>query len=435
MNTSTKTKRGPLRGLFLIAAFVAVILGINSSFASQANDQIAIQLGAIQANVDLSTATDAQKLQLLLAGRSALALNVAKNAGAGTPEFQQQLFEATQRALTNPQTFITKYKRKKIKLTPIATRANSVLALAVKRLPNYAPMFAANSVTAALANNAGVPILGPVGKTLAKTQARQLGDANKSAGIAMTYALLYRPKGTPNWAAGTLNYNPARLADYASAVAAQAVGALRASALGLQNELANVTSMTTALTRATLKTQKTSLLNSTFNIGSLGGAIFGVTTQVAQAAGAGNFDWNNGTVNPLLQGVIKGALAAKVRKGAGFIKARSYLSSILLGVVHGFTMTYLGTTDATQRQNDQMETADQFITQNLTLILDQFKALALPKMTATQYLAYQTAASDMIKLDYTSVNSGQIGSLDGSGTGGIVFDNGTLTPVTDAQGV
>lgn len=489
MKTRTSTFRSVLKGLAVAA--LAVGVSAQSAKAGQPDDQIAIQLGALQLGINLGNATQLQQAQALVQGRAVLASTskTAKPVVQGgnftasqvqTTLTQNQIQLATLAALSSPFTGnITKQvvslsnnKTTSVtaKLSPKLTTASAIAGYALKRIPNYGPLIVQAGVEAAFSGQ-GNATFNYKGTTPQKIQAAQLADAGKVASIAMSSSLKAYAGGTVNWAGvpktGTVfgatylpNFGtkvlpsanvanqqlatPGLITKYASAIAANAINGLGNIAAGpagtYGKNQTNVQSLTAALVKGAVAFQKTSLTPDLTpgqkTVGSIGASVLGITAQVSGDQNGGAINNTFGTTavfKDVLQGVINGAIAS----------AKTQAWAVAIGVAQGFTGTYLATTY--NASNTPVNLAA-FIALNAgeinTAFLTANKGKAYTKAQLGTYTTLADAINAGITAMYTAFDVANGGANKDfsniSGAGGIRnFDlvNGVGIPVTDTVGL
>lgn len=330
------------------------LFGWNSAQAQLTDDQIAIQLGAIQLGIaDLSTATAQEQVNALAQGRLALKATQTKFdpqafvAGATTPqpqsaEFRTQLEQATQNALANPLSLLVNGRatlangrsvKAKGKLDPSATTASAIVNTALRRIPNASPQLVVNGIQAAAADKFGKPGTG-------------LKDAYRLAERAMTVGLRTYAKGTRQWgpisstAPSLPNFSDATvdgvapslngLMDAASGIAANAINALGT----LKTTPDVVAGITASLVKGAARFQKTSQTTIGGQLVRYGGTTSATATGlVGQVAGTAQSDWTNATSGDLLNAIVRGAMRS----------SRKQVVSIAYGAAVGFAGTYTAT--------------------------------------------------------------------------------------------
>ena len=451
-----------------------------SARATQQGDQVAIQLGAIQLGINLGTATPQQQANALFQGRAVLSARVSAKSlvqtAAGnftvsdvqTTAFQNQIYAATQLALSSPVTITISKQPVSLSngrsavvsavLTPKKTTASAILAHSLARIPNYGPSLVQTAVQNAFAG-LDQPVFNYRGTTAAKIQTAQLADAGRAAGLALRAALRPYAAGTQNWA-GVPRTGPVLMTRYlpnfgltslprtgsnvqasnligissaASAISANAINGL-GSINGLYGKTAaNVQSLVQALVAGSASFQRTSTSNGASSVGAIGGSTLGIT---AQLAGVDNSNWGisvapNDT-NAILQAIVTGAVRA----------SRVNFTAIAAGVVQGFTGTYL----TTKLAANAISTAD-FKTANTADILNSFinaGAVKLGSAAATNLQAFIGASIDATYTAFgynsSGINDGSItpaiGTLTGApGISNFALVNGVGSPVTDTVGL
>lgn len=469
-----KTKQLTLTGgKFLLTGLAALAISLGSAFAAQQDDQVAIQLGAIQLGISQGSLSSNATLaaQALVQGRAVLKATIKSKtvvqASGGnftanqtqTTNFQQQIFTATQRALNSPVTIpiskvsVMQTSGKPVIVTatldPKKTTASAVLAYTLKRLPNFGPALVQNSVAAAFAGG-GTPVYGYKG-TPEKLQAAQLTDAGKAATNALSASLKAYVAGTQNWAPVPktgpvvgVNYlpnystksmpasgsnvfpaNTAGISKAASAISANAINGLGNTVSGLYGKTAgNVMTLTTALVKGALAFQKTSTTGVTVGVSTTVGAIGASTLGiVSQVAGDQNANWA-GAASAVLNGVVSGAVKAS--------KANAWI--IAVGVAQGFAGTYL---KSVANASGTPITASLFKTANTAAILAAFIAAKATTNTGTNSSTSITNFIDQaIDATYTAFATDNVGSLTGAaGIKNFGLINGVGTPVTDTVGM
>jgi len=265
MNTSFKKTRRIVAAI----ALTTLATAMTASAASQQNNQLALQLGAIQLGytTNANWSNNAQLLaNALTQGNSALAATttnkyttyVGTNSAATnnipvaqSSTFRAQLYAATLAALNTPVTNTNRYATIPVSiynsktgrittnktitsfgLNPKLTTPAAVVALATARIPDLAPGLISNAVASTLlvTNSAfGVvyPVWGPqpsassvskitsITNTQAiltlneKTQATQLNNAAAAAKSSLTAAVKAYLAGTKQWAAVPKTTGPA----------------------------------------------------------------------------------------------------------------------------------------------------------------------------------------------------------------------------------
>lgn len=258
MNTDNKNRYKKILRVVSLLAMTGIGLAGSISIASaqsQQEDQIALQLGAIQLGYTGSSWTTNPQLLANAWVQGTNALNstttnkyalyvvttngVSTNAPAAqTAAFQQQLYISTLKALSSPITFtnsfggLTAYVTVKngtngstsilpftgLDFDPTLTTASQVLSYSTARVPNLSPGLVSNAVAASLAyqtnsNGLILPTYGPqptayVGITIpaviafanTNTAAAQLSNAAASANAALLAAAKAYAPGTQNWA-------------------------------------------------------------------------------------------------------------------------------------------------------------------------------------------------------------------------------------------
>jgi hypothetical protein len=449
---------------YLLGAVCALTIGLGTVQAGQQDDQIAVQLGAIQLGYNVAAATPQELANALTQGRAALKAT-QKNAQAGkviavqggpaitdvqSETFRGQLLLAVERALTAPLTKLTEIKNlvvnlangKTTKVTsvlnPKKTTASAIFDYASKRIPNFGPTLVETGIEQALAGAAGVSVFNY------KDDAAKVKDANKLAGNAMKTALKTYAKGTTNWA-GVPATGPVVGQDYlpnfstktipttganlqqpdlpglsnaASAVAASAIRALT-NAPGALAVATNYTSMANALVKGAASFQKTSTSQGGLSGGTVAGTGFGTTVQtVNKIEPLAYGDWDSDAVTKvILEGIIAGGVKAS--------SSNAYAYAI--GVAGGFAAAYLNKGGA-----DNLAT---FQGNNSQLIHDAFIA---NKVKPTAKFEGNTAASllnlinDAIQDVYVAHAGSNYSTI--AGALGVQLP-GAPDPVTDTVGL
>lgn len=338
----------------LLSVICFGLFGASTAQARQADDQIAIQLGAIQLGIaDLSAATAQQQAEALAQGRLALKATQTKFdpqafvVGATTPqpqsaEFRAQLEQAVENALADPVslnvdgtvTLINGRKTKaKGKLDPASATASSIVNTALLRIPNVSPQLVVNGIQAAVTGKFGRPGTG-------------LQDAYRLADRAMSIGLRTYARGTRQWGAisstsvslpnfsdetiGGVAPSLNGLMDAASGIAANAINALGT----LKTTPDVVAGITASLVRGAARFQKTSQTAINGNLVRYGGTTSATATGlVAQVAGTAQGDWSNATSGDLLNAIVSGAMRA----------AKKQVVSVAYGAAVGFAGTYVST--------------------------------------------------------------------------------------------
>jgi len=195
-------------GKFLFVVLTAIVVSLGAAFASQQEDQIAIQLGGLKLKVDVNSAkaSDADIARALVQGRAMMEstaskaqTSVANQSFAAnqvqTEETRALVLEATKKALSTPVT--RTISRQEVALAngknvsvaaildPQKTSASAIAALALRRIPNASPEITKSAVAAALKLVNGAPQFRAGGNTPEKTHEAQLQDASKAAGFAL----------------------------------------------------------------------------------------------------------------------------------------------------------------------------------------------------------------------------------------------------------
>lgn len=489
MNTSfKKTIR------IVVALALTTTAAITTASATQQSDQVAIQLGAIQLGItNLATATPLQQAQALTQGRQVLASTATKAqpvvAGQSfttnqvqTSTLQDQIYAATQAALTNPVNILITPSQKvalnngksvtvanKTAVNPKKTTASAIILYSLPTIPNYGPSLVQTAVSSAFAGGTN-PVFGYTGSTTQKLEAAQLTDAGKAASAALSYSLKAYKTGTKNWAGvpktgtvtnavylpnlGTTPFpsttvsnqqlpTPTLITKFASAIAANAInglGEISGGAAGTYGKTqANVQSLTTALVKGAVAFQKTSISQDTGQrtVGAIGASVLGIVSQVSgdQNETFGTADQNNLFNKAVLQGVVTGAVSA----------GKTYAWAVAIGIAQGFTGTYLETTYSASGTPVSNAT---FLADNAAAIVTALQSANGGKVfTAAQLGTYATtgllsAVTAGINAMYTAFDVADGGAnptfQNITGSAGIKnfgLVNGIGTPVTDTVGL
>ncbi len=419
-----------------IVALCLAITGLAAATparAAQSLDQIAIQLGAIQLGIaDISTATAQQQANALVQGQLALAASQSSFnpanfvVGATTPApqsttFQQQLYTATEKALSDPLTvevagLVTvggsvKPVKAKGSLDPAGTTASSILDETLKRLPNNGPGLVGQAVAAAVASP---QVFGKPGTGLA--------DANKAAGLAMKATLQTYAKGTQQWAGvpplpnftdETVNGVPPNLNGLTDAAAAVAANSINGLGAVLKSVPGNVSAMTATLISSALSTQKSSQAIVDGDSPRYGGTVSASSTGiVAQVAGNQQSTW----AGPVLQAVVDGAISA----------AKKEVLAVAYGVSAGFAGTYIGTGGAVASFDKNVVAGD---------ILASFQGTKGVTKKNQASVSAAILAGLNVGLDAANWNDPVNGVAGIGGIKDFTVVNGTGSPLTDTVGL
>ncbi|GAB4183524.1 MAG: hypothetical protein Fur0032_24490 [Terrimicrobiaceae bacterium] len=445
----------------LLAAALGMVL-LSPKAEATATDQVAIQLGAIQLGIDLTSnsTTDLQRAQALAQGRAVLRSTV-KKAQVGvapisaseiqTEALRSQILEATKRALSSPVTAtftqtvtLTNNKTTSVRasLDPKKVTASSIFDLATKRIPNFSPGLIVDGIEGALAQSGGSFVFNY------KDEGSMLKDVNKLAANAMKAGLKAYARGTVNWAGvpssgvgnGTFlpNFSSkpiqpkssspqapdlAGLANAAGAIAAAAAETLDNSTLSSPSvKTAAMTNLATSLVKGAASFQRTSTttgLNALVG-GAVAGSGFGQVVMLADTNGGSNDMWNNQTNLAIMNGIIAGGV-----KGS---KSNAY--AFAWGVASGFVAAYYesgGTTDI-----------NTFKTNNINAILTQFTDNGVKTSgkfdsgSGVAPVTLETVLSEAMDAAYDAFVANDYSTIAG-GLG--VSLPGTPTPVTDTVGL
>lgn len=452
---------------FLVKGLLAVALGICAlSPKAVANDQVAIQLGALQLGIDLTSnsTTDLQRAQALVQGRAVIRSSATRAqvgvqgfpinpATIQTDALRSQIRQATILALSSPvtssftQTVTLDNGRTssvRATLNPRTTTASAIFGFATTRIPNFSPSLVTDAITGALSTSAPNTFVFNY-----KDESSMLKDINKLSADAMKKALKAYARGTVNWAGvpaagvgnGTFLPNfSARpiqprssspqapdlsgLANAAAAVSGAAADALNANLGSLSSEairLSAMTNLATSLVKGAASFQRTS---TTLGLDALvGGAVAGSGFgQVAMVADPVASHWGTQANLSIMNGIIAGGV-----KGSS---ANAY--AFAWGVATGYAVVWA------EQNNPDSDAFNAFRTASLPLIEAQLIANkvktsgkfdqggGVTPITLNNLLlnAFNTAFTAFQAQDYSNIAGGLGLQLPG-----------TPTPVTDTVGL
>lgn len=450
--------------------------------AGQADDQIALQLGALQ--LGLTDGTQAfqvdntnpeEAAQALTQGRIILKATSKSKGDFGVAGFttnnttiqssdlRGQIYTATLLAVQSPQKFAVKSqevtvvnagKTSTLKLTasldPKKTTASAIFSYAISssRIPNFAPGTISDAITSALANEDGVYTFNY------KDQKAALADVNKIAAAAMKAGLTAYARGTINWAGvpstGTLlgatylpNFgskplpntkvsvsqqqaiNPRGLANAASAISAAATQALNAALPDTDTaevlaKKAAFSNLAASLVKGAATFQKTSLLQTSTD-SSKNGRLGGAVaaTGLALASEVAGGEANFND-NTIDNALLTGIIEGGVKGSAANVPA------FATGVAGGFVAAYhIGGNDVNAFD----------VTLNTQAITNAFIA-AKAKSSYTigkDSTQLSTIVTNAINTMIAAINSGDYFSI--AGSEGLNLESGSLDPVTDTTGL
>lgn len=451
--------------------------------AGQADDQIALQLGALQ--LGLTDGTQAfqvddanleEAAQALAQGRIILKATskskgdfgvqgyTTNNTTIQSSDLRGQIYTATLLAVQSPQKFALKSqpvtvvnagKTSVLKLTasldPKKTTASAIFSYAISssRIPNFAPGTISDAITSALTtNDEGAYTFSY------KDQKAALADVNKIAAAAMKAGLTAYARGTINWAGvpstGTLlgatylpNFgskplpstkvsvgqqqaiNPRGLANAASAISAAATQALNAALPDTDTaevlaKKAAFSNLAASLVKGAATFQKTSLLQTSTD-SSKNGRLGGAVAATGLALSS---EVAGGEAN-FNDNTIDNALLTGIIEG-GVKGSAANVPAFATGVAGGFVAAYhIGGNDV-----------DAFdITLNTQAITNAFIAAKAKSSYTIDKVATQlsTIVTNAINTMIAAIKSGDYSSI--AGSEGINLEGGSLDPVTDTTGL
>jgi hypothetical protein len=364
------------RHLLASAVIAVATLALPRTASAGASDPIAYWLGG--GGADAKAAIAAGNLLLKQTG-----------ATARDADFQQDLLEATQKALfSTDANYITSG-------LPQKATASALAIYMMKRLPAYAPQIAKWATQAALTDpGTGAPL--KYSSIDSRTK-----DAQKVADQAMAIGLKTYPSGTQNSTFSGLTV--IKLAPGATAISSQVVQGAIDSTGGLGSDNATIRNLSYSLVKAAAKSVKTNPLT-------VGSTVVALSAQYAGTA--------QNMINATVQGILLGSTQG----------AKKYINDIAQGAGYALFAVYQET-GGTYAESGKSVAETYFDANKATVYASMLNAGLKPSVGLQEqiYNAFLTgvgtAQAQLVTLGAQALST----------DGFFAYNNGTGTPVTNVQ--